>query len=99
MLFRSEPMTLKFMAEHSEGGAVALEPVMGALAHLVAFDVERSGFAHLHPVETGLAPKPGASRIELEFKLTIPRAGRYTIWAQVNRAGEDVFLPFDFEVR
>ena len=33
----------------SEGGAVALEPVMGALAHLVAFDDARAGFAHLHP--------------------------------------------------
>lgn len=94
-----EPMTLRFAAERLEGGAVVLEPVMGAMAHLVAFDVERSGFAHLHPVEAEPALKPGASRIELEFKLTIPRAGRYTIWAQVNLQGEDVFLPFDFAVR
>jgi hypothetical protein len=95
----AEPLTLRFTAERTDGGAVMLEPVMGAMAHLVAFDAERSGFAHLHPVELDPAVKPDARRTELEFKLTIPRAGRYTIWAQVNLAGEEVFVPFDFEVR
>lgn len=94
-----EALKLRFSAVRADGGAVVLEPVMGAFAHLVAFDRERSGFAHLHPVESDLAAKPDARRPELHFKLTIPRAGPYTIWAQVNLAGEDVFVPFDFEVK
>jgi len=31
---------------------------MGAFAHLVAFDETRSGFAHLHPMETGFVENP-----------------------------------------
>src|SRR5690606_34557437 len=47
-----QPMDLRFAGVHRDGGEVPLEPVMDAYAHLVAFDPERSGFAHLHPVET-----------------------------------------------
>jgi len=72
--------------------------VMGAYAHLVAFDEARSGFAHLHPVETDLTKKPDAIRPELSFKIMIPSAGRYVIWAQVNLDGSEVFAPFWFEV-
>jgi len=50
---------------------VPLEPVMGAFAHLVAFDETRSGFAHLHPMETDLLKTPDATRPALSFKITI----------------------------
>jgi hypothetical protein len=76
------------------GGVVPLEPVMGAFAHLVAFDEARSGFAHLHPMETDLLQRPEATRPVLHFRLTIPRAGRYVIWAQVNLGGRETFVPF-----
>ncbi len=71
---------------------------MGAWAHLVAFDLARSGFAHLHPAETDLLKAPAAKNPVLNFKLTIPRAGRYVIWAQVNLAGREEFVPFALEV-
>ena len=71
-----------------------MQPVMGAFAHLVAFNDERSGFAHLHPQETDLAKRPDAQHPELTFKITIPQAGRYVIWAQVNLGGEEAFVPF-----
>ena len=58
----------------------------------------RSGFAHLHPVETDLAQPPDALRPELNFKITIPQSGRYVIWAQVNIGGEEEFIPFWIEV-
>jgi hypothetical protein len=77
---------------------VPLQPVMGAFAHLVAFDHERSGFAHLHPKETDLARPPDQLRPELNFKVTIPRPGSYVVWAQVNLAGHEVFVPFWIEV-
>jgi hypothetical protein len=89
---------LKFTVVRGDGGAVPLEPVMGAFAHLVAFDETRSGFAHLHPMETDLLQRPDATRPELNFKITIPRAGRYVIWSQVNLGGRELFVPFWFEV-
>ena len=77
---------------------VPLEPVMDAYAHLVAFDEERTGFAHLHPDQVDLNQKPDALRPELTFKVTIPQAGRYVIWSQVNLGGTEVFAPFWIDV-
>lgn len=91
---------LKFRIE-SQGRdkvPVPLQPVMGAFAHLVAFDEARSGFAHLHPNETDLSRPPDALRPELNFKITIPSPGRYVIWAQVNLGGGEVFVPFWVDV-
>jgi len=82
-----------------DGGAVSLLPVMGAYAHLVAFDAARSGFAHLHPIESDLSRAPDPYQPRLTFKLTIPRAGHYVIWSQLNLGGHEMFAPFWFEVR
>jgi hypothetical protein len=91
---------LKFRIESQgrEKRSVPLQPVMGAFAHLVAFDEARSGFAHLHPNETDLAKPPDALRPELNFKVTIPAPGRYVIWAQVNLGGNEAFVPFWIDV-
>lgn len=94
----ARPIDLRFAVERPDGEAVRLEPVMGAWAHLVAFDLARSGFAHLHPMEGDLLKPPDARNPVLNFKLTIPRAGRYVIWAQVNLAGREEFVPFALEV-
>jgi hypothetical protein len=91
-------MNLTFRIGRRDGGAVALQPVMGALAHLVAFDEARSGFAHLHPNETDKFHSLDTRWPRLTFKLTIPRAGRYVIWSQVILDGREVFAPFWFEV-
>ena len=61
---------------------------MGACAHLVVFDSERNGFAHLHPVETDKSALP------LTFKVTLPHSGNYAVWAQMRLDGRDVFVPF-----
>jgi hypothetical protein len=89
---------LTFVVSRGDGGVVPLQTVMGAYAHLVAFDAARSGFAHLHPNETDVSRAPNPIRPQLTFKLTIPRAGRYVIWAQVNLDGREIFAPFWFEV-
>lgn len=89
---------LKFIITKTDGGAVPLEPVMEAYAHLVAFDEGRSGFAHLHPMDTDLSHRPDATKPTLAFKITIPKAGRYVIWAQMNLGGREVFVPFWFDV-
>lgn len=89
---------LKFLATKLDGGRVPLEPVMEAYAHLVAFDESRSGFAHLHPMEADVSIAPDAVKPALSFKITIPTAGRYVIWAQVKLDGRETFVPFWFDV-
>lgn len=89
---------LAFSIARGDGGDVALQPVMDAFAHLVAFDEARSGFAHLHPNEADLSRPPEARAPRLTFKITFPRGGRYVIWAQVNIAGAEMFVPFWVEI-
>ena len=92
------PIDLRFSIRRDDGGSVPLQPVMGSFAHLVAFDQARSGFAHLHPAEVDLLKPPDAKAPVLNFKLTIPRAGHYVVWAQVNLGGSERFVPFPIEV-
>ncbi|MCC6414931.1 MAG: hypothetical protein IT582_03365 [Opitutaceae bacterium] len=82
-----------------DGGEIGLEPVMEAFAHVVAFDRDRTGFAHLHPLETNLAVSPDRKRPTLTFRLLIPNPGRYVAWAQINDAGTERFAPFWFDVK
>ena len=93
-----QPVDLKLVITRMDGGSVPMQPVMGAFAHLVAFDEARSGFAHLHPTETNLLQPPDAVKPVLHFKVTIPTAGSYVIWAQLNLAGRETFVPFWFDV-
>jgi hypothetical protein len=93
-----QPVDLTFAVTRDDGGAVPLLPVMDALAHLVAFDEGRSGFAHLHPADPDPARPPDVRRPVLAFKLTIPAAGRYVIWAQINLGGRETFVPFNLDV-
>lgn len=93
-----QPADLTFTVTRLAGGAVPLQPVMDAYAHLVAFDEQRMGFAHLHPTVLDLSRAPDAQHPTLNFKITIPKEGRYVIWAQVNLGGRETFVPFWFEV-
>ena len=93
-----EPAELTLAIRRRDGAPVVMGEVMGAFAHLVAFDRERSGFAHLHPRETDLSVPLDPTAPELHFQVTIPTAGLYVIWAQMVLEGEDVFVPFWFEV-
>jgi hypothetical protein len=99
-LHAGQPADLKFRigSPGTVKQPVPLQPVMGAFAHLVAFDQERSGFAHLHPMETDLAAPPDPMNPALNFKITIPQPGRYVIWAQVDLAGSESFVPFWVDV-
>ncbi|MBI2814573.1 MAG: hypothetical protein HYX71_09840 [Opitutae bacterium] len=95
---RTADLKLRIESPGREKIRVPLQPVMGAFAHLVAFDEARSGFAHLHPAETDLTKPPDALRPELNFKVTIPVPGRFVIWAQVSLEGREIFAPFWVDV-
>jgi hypothetical protein len=89
---------LRLAVTRAGGGPVPLEPVMGAYAHLVAFDTQRSGFAHIHPNPAEASAVPDPVNPVFTFRLMIPRPGRYVIWSQVNLAGRETFAPFWFDV-
>lgn len=93
-----QPIDLKFTITRHDGAAVPLAPVMDAYAHLVAFDQQRSGFAHLHPMQADPMQAPDRVHPTLNFKITIPKPGRYVVWAQVNLGGHETFVPFWFDV-
>jgi len=97
-LVARKPFDLRFTIAAPHSNRVPLQPIMGAYAHLVAFDAARSGFAHLHPAQADPLQAPDSEHPVLQFKLTIPTAGRYVIWSQVNVAGHQVFAPFWFNV-
>ena len=92
------PANLRLVVTRPGGGTVPIEPVMGAFAHLVAFDTGRSGFAHIHPNETDLSQRPDSRSPAFTFKVTIPSPGRYVIWSQVNLGGTETYAPFWFDV-
>jgi hypothetical protein len=90
---------LRLDMERIGGGPVPLEVIMQAYAHLVAFDDQRSGYAHLHPLETDITKHPDLEHPVLTFKLRLPQPGRYVIWSEVQIAGRQILAPFWFDVR
>jgi hypothetical protein len=75
-----------------------LEPIMGAFAHLVAFNEDGRTVLHIHP--QGPEPdKPDArGGPTLRFKLYAPTPGFYRLYAQTQIAGEAKFAPFNISV-
>lgn len=83
----------------SEGGNAGLEfgLVMGAYAHLVVFDEEGKGFAHLHP-KNPFVEQQDPQNPDLTFSFFPADPGKYRLWAQLMIDGEERFVPFDLEV-
>ena len=93
----NETVTLFLEMARIGGGKPDLELIMDAYAHMVAFDFEGQGFAHLHPQER--VPEEGEGGVQrLSFTLNLPDPGWYRIWAQVQVSGREVFAPFTLEV-
>ena len=92
-------LKLLFRATDQEGKPLRLRPVMGAFAHMVAFDSTLKGFAHLHPEENVLpAEESDSHEGTLTFAFTPPKPGFYRLWAQVRIGREpETFIPFDLK--
>ncbi|MDG1701848.1 MAG: hypothetical protein P8I61_02900 [Opitutae bacterium] len=80
----------------NDGNKASLEKIMGAKAHMVAFDAERRGFAHMHPMEDVLIETEEDD--DLSFLFNVPRKGWYRLFAQVQKNGESVYARFDLKV-
>jgi len=96
----AEVVELLLRAADENGKALTLRPVMGAFAHMVAFDPELKGFAHLHPLEDILpANQSDSHQGPLTFSFNPPGNGTYRLWAQVRIGDEaETFIPFDLKV-
>ncbi len=75
-----------------------LQPVMGAFAHMVGFNVERSTVVHLHPL--GREPETATERggPHLDFMADFATPGYQKLFAQVQVDGQPVFAAFGVDV-
>jgi hypothetical protein len=82
----------------SEHGAPVgdLEPFLGAMGHLIIVRADRARFVHSHPVERRGAPP--ARGPDVRFQCRFPAGGTYKAWAQFQRAGRVLTVPFTFDV-
>lgn len=86
------------------GAPAELELVMGAKGHMVAFDAERKGFAHMHPIDTIASARTAGLSLgaesgdSLDFMFNVPNPGWYRLFAQIQINGEAVFGRFDLKV-
>jgi len=96
----NEIADIRLRVKGESGARVVLEEVMGASAHVVAFDEARSGFAHLHPIEkpAQISSDGNSGEGELAFSLFLPDPGGYRLWAQVKLGGRVLTAPFDVDV-
>jgi len=102
MLKAGRDYQLGLTVHDSTGRPASLEEVMGARGHLVAFDGEGKGFAHMHPLESVATLSAGLSSSEpegdLEFMFNVPNPGWYRLFAQIQVEGRAVFGRFDLKV-
>ena len=85
------------IVDTANGQPVQLQPIMGAYAHLVAFDAARRGFAHFHPLSADEELwDPSLDGLQFSFSLGDP--GQYRLWAQVRIDDREQFVPFDLKV-
>lgn len=89
-------LELKVLADDGKSGP-EFGLVMGAYAHLVVFDAEGRGFAHLHP-QNPFVDKQDPSNPDLRFSFYPGDEGKYRLWAQLMIDGQERFVPFDLEV-
>ena len=94
-----EQKMITLRATDKNGRDITFHPVMGAFAHMVAFDNDLNGFAHLHPITDSIPNSENLTHCgPLTFVFTAPKEGIYRLWAQVKTSStQEVFIPFDLE--
>jgi hypothetical protein len=89
----AEASPISFRIDDAANGTpAALEPYLGAAAHLLVVPADLSEAIHGHPNEQ--FRDPGVT-----FMPVIPRPGRYKAWVQFQRGGRVSTASFVFEVR
>jgi hypothetical protein len=86
-----QPLAFRFEDAASGSTIGDLESYLGASAHVLIVPVDLTEAVHGHPVDDVHGPA-------LSFAPLIPRAGRYKVWIQFQRAGHVSTAAFVIEV-
>jgi hypothetical protein len=85
-----------------------LEPYLGAWAHFVLVGDGLSEFIHAHPLDGGMnvtgphvhcAMANGSAPSEVKTQVNFAKPGLYKLWAQLQRHGEVITVPFVLPVK
>jgi hypothetical protein len=76
----------------------ALEPLMGAFAHLVGFHEDHKTILHMHPIESRRLEPDDRGGPDLTFRIYTDTPGYYRLFLQVQIGGVSKFVPFGVEV-
>lgn len=74
-----------------------IQPYLGALAHFVIISTDGTEFLHAHPMEKTeklAAHDVRHEVIQVSAHTSFPRAGLYKVWAQFQRSGQIITVPF-----
>ncbi|MDP0500722.1 MAG: hypothetical protein Q7P63_11560 [Verrucomicrobiota bacterium JB022] len=86
-----------------EGDApLRFQKIMDSFAHVVAFDADKRGFAHLHPVSADLAyvqQDETTEHPDLRFNFRPDRPGNYIVWAQTKLNDQEIYSAYRMTVR
>jgi hypothetical protein len=94
-----EPVRARLRVTHQNGKPFTqLEPIMGAFAHLVAFNEDWKTVAHIHPKGAGAPAPTDRAGPELEFLFYPTAPGFHRLFAQVQIKGESTYVPFGLMV-
>lgn len=94
-----EPSVGKIVVRNAKGHVVRnLKPIMGAFAHIVAFNEDFKTIEHVHPM--GKEPENDTDRggPELKFHFMPEKAGFTRIYAQVLIGKKELYVPFGVRV-
>jgi hypothetical protein len=91
---REQLITFELHDQRTGAPVRDLEPYLGAWGHLLVVAADRSSGFHSHPVDQ--VSTPGGPMIV--FQLMFPRAGTYRLWAQFQRGGQTLTVPFTVDV-
>jgi len=89
---KSQTITFRLKDRQTGDPVKDLEPYLGAMGHLVVIQAATKAYIHAHPEHV-----TGATS-EVAFEVYSPAAGQYAGWAQFQRGGAIVTVPFVFEV-
>lgn len=89
---KSQTITFRLKDRQTGDPLKDLEPYLGAMGHLVVIQATTKEYIHAHP-EHGTSETS-----EVSFEVHAPAAGQYAGWAQFQRGGAIVTVPFVFEV-
>jgi hypothetical protein len=94
-----EPTDARLRVTRPDGsGFDQMEPVMAAFAHLVGFNEDKETVLHLHPTGAPITNPMERGGPQLDFKIYATTPGFVRLFAQVQIAGRQVFVPFGIRV-